>query len=65
MTTKEKFFEDSEASYVLNDFSPFFITSESYIEGSLKSCKSNKLECSFKETIFYIKKLVVDKFRLI
>ena len=61
MTTKEKFFEDSETSYVLNDYSPIFIISENHIECYLKSCKSNKLESSFIETIFYIKNLVMDK----
>ena len=61
MSSKEKFFEDSESLSELNNDSPIFIPSESYIEGYLKSSKSIKLECSFTGTIFTSKKLVVEK----
>ena len=37
MSSKEKFFEDSESLSELNNDSPIFIPSESYIEGYLKS----------------------------
>lgn len=63
MSSKEKFFEDSESLSELNNDSPIFIPSESYIEGYLKSSKSIKLECSFTGTIFTSKKLVVEKIR--
>ena len=58
MSSKEKIFEDSESLSELNNDSPIFIPTESYIKGYLKSIK---LEYSFTGTIFTSKKLVVEK----